>query len=921
MGRPAVVLGLGNPLMGDDRAGLAALEALRSAFAFEPDVRLEDGGALGLALLPTVEDAGALLVLDAVHLGGPIGTVVEREGDEIPRCLSIKLSPHQVGFRETLALAGLRGKLPARMALVGVEVAGAEYAEPLSAPVAHAVPRMVAAAVARLSAWGFKAQARAVSAAGRKIRIRGTVQGVGFRPWVYHLAHAHGLGGAVRNDASGVTIEAFGDAPALDAFVATLVRETPPGAVIETLDCSPVDARATDGFAIAASAVDGDLRLSIPPERATCDACLAEMADASNRRQGYAFTNCTHCGPRYTIATEAPYDRAATTMAAFEMCPACRREYEDPGDRRFHAEPNACPACGPALVWCDASGAALDAEDPIAAAAAALREGCIVAVKGLGGYHLACDATSEGAVARLRARKGRDEKPFAVMVGDLRAAAELAHLDAGERALLEAPERPIVLAKRRVEAPIAAAVAPDAPLVGLFLPYSPLHHLLLAAVARPLVMTSANRAEEPIAFRDDDARVRLAGLADRFLIHDRVIAAPCDDSVARVIAGRPTILRRGRGWVPRPTRVARAFAQPVLACGAHWKNAVCIGVGDAAWLGPHVGDLESLAAYEALEESVERMCHLLRVRPEIVAHDLHPEFLSTRFARSWPAAATIAVQHHHAHVASAMGEHGLSGPVLGVAYDGTGQGQDGASWGGEILLVRLGSFERIATFRPLRLPGGEVAIRQVWRLALALLDDAFLGDPPLHVFPLFAGLAPDELARVRTLLASGFPMPLSHGVGRLFDAVGSLLLGRSVAGYEGQVALLCNGIAARGPHAPYPFDVERDGEPWLIDLRPMVRSLVADCLAGEAPTRISARFHETLVAATVTVVSAAVRRHGSLPVVLTGGCFQNPRLAKGVRAALAAHAEVYLHADVPPGDGGLALGQALVADARSRSCV
>jgi len=759
-----------------------------------------------------------------------------------------------------------------------------------------------------------------VSVTGRSIRVRGTVQGVGFRPWVYRLARTHGLDGHVRNDASGVTIDVFGVEAALDAFVQSLASPPLPNARVDALDWSSVEGDPGGSFVIAPGEGDGSVRLSLPPERATCEACRAEMTDERDRRHGYAFTSCTQCGPRYTIATGVPYERAATTMAPFSMCSSCRREYEDPGDRRFLAEPNACPACGPRLGWHGEGGARLDAEDPIAGAAMALREGLVVAVKGLGGYHLACDATSERAVLRLRVRKGRDEKPFAVMVRDLDAAGELAILEAGERALLEATERPVVLVARRPEAPVAAAVAPGAPLLGLLLPYTALHHLLLDAVDRPLVFTSANRTGEPIAFHDEDARVRLTGIADRFLAHDRAIAAPCEDSVARVIAGVPTLLRRARGWVPRPVPMARPFAAPVLACGAHLKNAVCIGVDDAAWLGPHVGDLESVAAYEALEESVERMCRLLRVRPEVVAHDLHPGYLSTRFARSWPATTRIAVQHHHAHVASAMGEHGLFGPVLGVAYDGTGQGEDGVSWGGEILLARLGSFERLATFRPLRLPGGEAAIRQVWRAALSLLEDAFGGDPPLHVFPLFAALAAEQVAGVRSLLASGFPMPLAHGVGRLFDAIGALLLGRPVARYEGQVALLCNALAARGPHRPYPFHVESDREPWQIDLRPMVRALVADCLAGNAHARVSARFHETLVAATVAVVSAAVRRHGPLPVVLTGGCFQNPRLAEGVRDALASHAAVYLHAEVPPGDGGLALGQALVADARSRAC-
>ncbi|HUL77282.1 MAG TPA: carbamoyltransferase HypF, partial [Vicinamibacteria bacterium] len=554
---------------------------------------------------------------------------------------------------------------------------------------------------------------------GKRIQVRGTVQGVGFRPWIYRLAHEEGLSGRVRNDARGVTIEAFGHPEALAAFLRRIGTEAPPAARVREVEEESIPAETVPGFAILPSEGEGGRRVSIPPDLATCPECLREVRDPGDRRHLYPFTNCTHCGPRFTIACDVPYDRPATTMARFPMCADCRREYEDPLDRRFHAQPVACPACGPVLALADATGPVAAKGDALVVAAAELVRGRIVAVKGLGGYHLACDATSSEAVRRLRERKKRDEKPFAVMVADLPAARALAHVAPAEERLLDSVERPIVLVRQRSGSGLAREVAPGNPLVGLILAYTPLHHLLLEAVGRPLVMTSGNLSEEPMAAKDDEAFGRLAGIADLFLAHDREIENRCDDSVARVIAARPTVLRRSRGYVPRPIRLRRPVRRPVLACGAHLKNTFCLARGDEAWLGPHIGDLDNLEATRAFEEQVERLQRFLGVRPEVIAHDRHPDYASTRYALARPEAAKVAVQHHHAHVASALGEHGLEGPVLGVAWDGTGYGTDGTAWGGELLLVREGSFERLATLRPLRLAGSDEAIRQVWRIALA----------------------------------------------------------------------------------------------------------------------------------------------------------------------------------------------------------
>ena len=756
-----------------------------------------------------------------------------------------------------------------------------------------------------------------MSAQGRRIEVRGIVQGVGFRPWVYRLAREEGIGGRVSNGTEGVTIEAFGLDAALDAFLDRLRSSPPPASRIRELEWTPIPTEPAKDFVIVESRGEGKRRVSIPADLATCPDCLRELFDPTDRRYRYPFTNCTNCGPRFTIARGVPYDRPATTMASFRMCADCQREYDSPLDRRFHAQPNACPACGPRLIALDADGRRLDA-DPIRTAAEVLRAGGIVALKGIGGFHLACDATSPAAVALLRRRKRRDEKPFAVMVGDLEAADGIAVLTELDRELLASIERPIVLVPRRGGSRLAPGIAPRNPLVGLLLPYSPLHHLLLAEAGRPLVMTSGNLSEEPIAYRDDDALERLAGIADLFLVHDREIESRCDDSVARVIAGRSVVFRRSRGYVPRGVPVRRPFERPVLACGGHLKNTFCIGLGDTAWLGPHIGDLDGIETVSAFEEAIERALRFLEVRPEIVAHDLHPLYASTRYALERPESVKVAVQHHHAHVASAMAEHGLEGPVLGVAFDGTGYGTDGTAWGGELLLASADRFERVGTLRPIALPGADQAIREVWRVAASLLCDAFDDDPPFDAFPVFSEVPARRLELVRQMVLRGIQAPLSRGVGRYFDALGSLFLSRPVSRFEGQVALEWNFAADARERGAYPFELAVEEGVRTLDLRNLVRAATADFLGGAEPSEISGRFHNTLAGATAAMVRAAAETAGALPVVLTGGCFQNALLTERVLAALTPEFSVYRHGEVPPGDGGLALGQAVVAAAVAR---
>jgi hydrogenase maturation protein HypF len=754
-----------------------------------------------------------------------------------------------------------------------------------------------------------------MSTIGRRIRVRGTVQGVGFRPWVYRLAHRTGVAGRVLNDAAGVTIEVFGPEADILRFLDRLAADPPPAAVIEQIDAEPIPPEATPDFVIVSSEAAEARRVSIPPDLATCDDCLAELFDPADRRYRYPFITCTNCGPRYTIARDIPYDRETTTMASFVMCPACREEYTTPESRRFHAEPIACPACGPSLVLLDGAGRPVATPDPIEAAARGLDAGLIVAVKGLGGFHLACDASSPAAVAALRARKHREQKPLAVMAADLDAAERLALLTDDERRLLESPVRPIVLVPRRERAGLAGEVAPDNPYLGLMLPYTPLHHLLLRAVRAPLVMTSGNLSEEPLAYRNDEAVDRLRGIADLFLVHDRDIETPCDDSVVRLIAGRTTLLRRSRGYVPRPVRLPTPVSRPTLGCGALLKNTFCLARGDQAWLGPHVGDLDNLATHRFFEASIARFERFLRIRPEVVAHDLHPSYHSTRFALTREGVTPVGVQHHHAHVAAAMAEHRLEGPVLGVAYDGTGLGTDGTAWGGELLLAWYDRFERLATFRPISLAGGDTAIRQVWRLALALLTDAFGRDAPLEQLALFRQVPRRDLVVVGQLLESGVQTVPARGVGRYFDAFGALGLGLAASAFEGQVAMAWNHAAHPHERQRYAFDLDTARRPWIVDLRETTRAAVGDLLARQPASLVSARFHNTLVAATAAVVERAAGEHGRRPVVLTGGCFQNPRLAEGVRAALSDRFAVHLHREVPPGDGGIALGQVMVAHA------
>lgn len=735
---------------------------------------------------------------------------------------------------------------------------------------------------------------------------------MGFRPWACNIARELGVTGRVWNDADGVTVEAFGTAVQLERLRQLLTAPPLPAARVTSMTAVKIPLLAFAGFEIAASRREGVAQVSIPPDAALCESCRRELFDPRNRRFRYPFINCTQCGPRYTICEEMPYDRKHTTMRDFDLCGECRSEYADRGDRRYHAEPNACPTCGPRLRLLDNAGVRISG-DPIREACARLRGGMIVAIKGLGGFHLACDARNTHAVRTLRDRKHRERKPLAVMVPSLAAAEQLVYIDTPSRTALCAPARPIVLLTRRPAVDISEEIAPRIPLLGLMLPYTPLHELLLAEFAGPLVMTSGNLSDQPILLDNALALARLRTVADAFLLHDRDIANRCDDSVVRVIDGRATVLRRGRGYVPMAVELPARFSRPVLACGAHLKNAFCLAFRGKAWLGPHIGDLESDESCEAFEEAVGRFIRLVGVTPEIVVHDLHPDYFTTRFAGRQPGARCFGVQHHHAHIAAVCAENGHDRPVIGLVWDGTGYGTDGTSWGGELLAGEIRDLQRIATLRPIALAGGDTAIHEVWRISLAALEDAFDGCPPLDRLGLFDQIGGKRIAFVREMLAKRINAPLARGAGRYFDAVGALLLPQVESLYEGQVASECEFLADPAAHPPYAFDTV-PGEVVEFDLRPTIRTVVDDLIDGIAPGVISARLHATLAEVAKAMIALGTDRFGALPVALSGGCFQNARLVQEILRRIPPAQSVFRHELVPPGDGGIALGQALLAD-------
>jgi len=753
----------------------------------------------------------------------------------------------------------------------------------------------------------------------RVIAVTGVVQGVGFRPFVHGLAEHLGLRGFVMNQSGGVLIEVEGDPGSLDRFLAELTDRPPPLARIDEVCWTPRPATGESRFRIDPSGGDATHSVFISPDVGTCSACLTELFDPGDRRYRYPFLNCTHCGPRLTIVTGAPYDRERTTMARFAMCLECRAEYNDPGDRRFHAQPIACPACGPRLRILDEHGCPLASADPLVDAGIALRDGLIVAVKGLGGYHLACRADNETAVRELRRRKHREEKPFAVMVRDRAAAEHWCEICPAEAELLESPRRPIVLLRRRTGAAIAESVAPGNLWLGIMLPYTPLHHLLVAELdGIPIVLTSGNRSDEPIAHEDGDALARLHEIADRFLTHDRPIHLRCDDSVTRVVDGDEMPLRRSRGYAPLPLNLPLECPGAVLALGGQLKATFALGRRRHAFLSHHLGDLDEYSAYRAYVEAIAHYERLFNFRAERLVHDLHPDYGSTTWAREHAGTRPLlAVQHHHAHMASCMAEHGLNEPVIGVTFDGTGYGTDGQIWGGEFLTGDYRTFRRAAHLRPIALPGGDQAIREPWRVAAAYLLDA--GE---DLDLLRDQASPHALANVGRMIERRLNAPLTTSAGRLFDAVAALAGVRSRVRYEGQAAIEFEWMASKFLNEDYPFDIERptSGDSGrgarVISVRPLIRAVARDVRLGHEPAVISRRFHRTMAEIVGRVCSLIRDETGLDAVVLSGGVFMNVLLTRAAVARLTVDGfRVYRHRLVPPNDGGLSLGQLAIAAA------
>jgi hydrogenase maturation protein HypF len=748
----------------------------------------------------------------------------------------------------------------------------------------------------------------------RHIDVSGIVQGVGFRPYVYRLATEHSLTGMIANTPSGVTIEVQGLRESVDDFVARLPREVPPLARITGVVTFDIPSDSDRQFRIIASRRGETVRTLISPDVAVCVDCLREVLDPGDRRYRYPFINCTNCGPRFTIVRDIPYDRPRTSMSIFRMCAACQAEYDDPLNRRFHAQPNACWKCGPRLEFWDKQGQHLENADPILATVDALTAGRIVAIKGLGGFHLACAATNEAAVRLLRLRKRRVEKPFAIMVPDLQAAQELCEISEAESQTLQSIQRPIVLLRRRDTSPVSSQVAPCNRYLGVFLPYTPLHHLVFAEGGfKALVMTSGNLSEEPIAIDNDEACSRLSGLADYFLVHNRDILLRCDDSVVRVEGQRTRQLRRSRGFVPVPVFLHKDVPA-ILAVGGELKNTICLTNGKHAFLSQHVGDLENLESYKFFEEASEHLQKILEIQPKVIAYDLHPDYLSTKWAQQ-AELPSIGVQHHHAHIASCMAENHLEGSVIGFALDGAGYGSDGRIWGGEVLIASYEHFERAAHFEYVPMPGGAAAIHEPWRMAVSYLAHHFGRNFTEMKLPFLSGIPAQKLDLLLRVLERRVNSPLTSSCGRLFDAVAALAGIRQQVNYEAQAAIELEAtIEESVPGDAYRLELLPEGNGWIIGTRPLFEALIDDLARNQPVSKISRKFHDGLIEV-FGRIAGLLREHTSLNrICLSGGTFHNVYLHENLNQRLASQRfEIFKHSEVPPGDGGLSLGQAMVA--------
>ena len=752
-----------------------------------------------------------------------------------------------------------------------------------------------------------------------EIGITGIVQGIGFRPFIYNLAKSHAIRGWVLNNEKGVSIDAEGDDGNLDRFIEDIPKLAPSLSRIESFEVTYLPSLGYRSFEIRTSEEAQEKFVLISPDVATCDQCISELFSPMDFRYRYPFINCTLCGPRYTIIKDIPYDRHKTTMTPFTLCPVCQREYEDPVNRRFHAQPNACPACGPSLELIDRKGERISG-DPVETTLNLLESGKIIAIKGIGGFHLACDAKNGDAVSTLRSRKFREDKPFAVMCRDIGEVNEHCEVDGKEKRLLLGVERPIVILRRRKGSTIAPSVAPYQNTLGVMLPYSPLHHLLLHGSLKALVMTSGNVSDEPIAYRNDEAIRRLSGIADDFLLHNREIHMRCDDSVTRIFEGKPSILRRSRGYVPFPIKVPFPL-EMILACGGELKNTFCLTRGQYAFLSHHIGDLENLETLSSFEEGIEHFKKLFYIEPKAVVYDLHPDYLSTRYALSLSGIPKAGVQHHHAHVVSCMVENGIDGEVIGIALDGTGFGTDGTIWGGEFLKASLRDFQRGAHLKTVPMPGGPMAIKEPWRMAMVYLSEAFGREGEDLRIEFMKKIDPQKWTILKRMIEKRINTPLTSSMGRFFDAISALLSIRHEVHYEGQAAIELEMIADQGVTEEYPFSVRRDEKPMVIDPAQTVRAIVRDLVDGVLRSTISGKFHRTVASLIVETCQAIRSAEGLNRVVLSGGVFQNLLLLSRVQVGLKRSGfDVYTHHLVPTNDGGISLGQAVIGQMRLFQC-
>lgn len=746
-----------------------------------------------------------------------------------------------------------------------------------------------------------------------RLLVKGVVQGVGFRPFVYQLARKHGLAGFVLNTGEGVEIEVEGELKDLEVFRYGLKHSAPPRASIDSISPRIMHVQGDNDFVIKPSVEKPEEFQLVSPDIATCDECAAELFDPADRRFRYPFTNCTNCGPRFTIIEDMPYDRPKTTMAKFVMCPDCQAEYDNPNNRRFHAQPNACPVCGPKLTFVRREAEAIEGEEALAAAVEMLKEGKIVAVKGLGGFQLACDAENENAVNRLRTRKRRYGKPLAVMLASVDEVEEFCEVQAQEKDLLQSPERPIVLVKQKAKNTLASGIAPNNNYLGVMLPYTPLHHLLMNDTGLALVMTSGNISEEPIAAENEEGLRRLEHIADGYLMHNRDIYSRYDDPVVRVVDRHPIMIRRARGYAPYPIHLPFKATQDVLAVGGELKSTFCLLKEHYAFVSQHLGDMENMETFEHFENTLELYERLFRVKPEIVACDMHPEYFSTKFARELNPKKLVEVQHHHAHIVSCMVENRVRDKVIGVAFDGTGYGTDGTIWGGEFLIADWKGFTRAAHLRPFRLPGGDVAVEKPYRTAFSYLYTIYGDDYVNLELPFNKRLDPVETEVMKKQVDKGLLSPMTSSAGRLFDAVSSLIGVRDEIEFEGQAAIDLEMQSDEGRHGVYEFALPY-AETLVVDTEPVIRGIVEDLKSGVPAAVIGAKFHDTIAKIIIDVCAALKERTGINTVALSGGVFQNATLYHKVMAGLRAKGfKAIIHKDLPVNDGGISLGQAVIA--------